>query len=209
MLIDMTDGKLKAALQPRKVPMKLHIALFLMLLGTVNIAVSGEEEYDLLAFSACTYYRVAVGVGIPDAVDLKPYTPLQQQYVDMINKLRGDKDETWLPWAFSRDGHGKTRGYTSLCKESFDPTGSRYASLECVGAPDNPLGDLSCKFDAKIWGPAWNQNAVCSSKANPHDVIRLYWVDTSEYEMGGSPKINKTFGRDKLRMMTKCHRERQ
>jgi hypothetical protein len=186
--------------------MRNRIVLLLAMLMTAKASVAGSVEYELLIPSQCAHYSIDAGSSFPDQVDGRSNEDVQQEYDRRIASLMEGKDENWQPWSFSPMMNASGRGhYTSLCKEIDNGAGTP-VSLACVGEPDLPLSDLTCKFGS-IGPSKFHRNAVCTSRAYPHQKIKMYWVDTAEYEMGGNSLVNRAYQGDHKRMVARCKRD--
>ncbi len=185
--------------------MKNRMALLLLLFLIEKAAVAGSVEYDMLIPSRCAHYLVEDGYSFPNDVEGRSREEQQQEYDKMISRLKEGKDDDWQPWGFSDMKHDGGGHYTGLCREVTNKAGTP-VSLACIGEPTMPITDLTCKFGST--GPSgFHRNAQCRSKAYPHQEIKMYWVDTAEYELGGEPLVNWAYQRDRKRMATRCKME--
>ena len=176
-------------------------ALLLLLISCHAQALS--SEYRLLDMTDCKSYIVTSDAPVFYDRDPAKYRKALAERREYINKLKVNHDESWYSddenyegWAvYTEDGER----YIGLCKEELVSIVGNPFSFQCDGDSQFPLQELLCKVDH---GNRWYERCTAKGKAN-HD-IRLYWVDTTEHEEGGSPDINKSYGQDLAQMKSKC-----
>jgi hypothetical protein len=179
-------------------------ALFFLLISCHAQAITGE--YSLLDITDCKSYDITSDAPVYRNPDSIKYQKELDDRKELIHKLLSTHDESWLNghdddpnyegWAVYTDNEER---YIGLCKDDSPPTGGNPSSFQCDGDSKYPLQELSCKVGQ---GNRWYEK--CSAKGKVNHDIRLYWVDTAEYEDGGSPDVNEGYGRDLARMKFRC-----
>ena len=174
-----------------KLPLLFAAALF------PAIAVAGYTEYTLINFTECSEFLISTDLPLTYEQSKTAEEVAQRRYMGMIKKFSKTHDASWSEGLNVLDKDGKIHfGY---CKSDYDQKGNRIFSLYCDGEETYPLSELRCKAGT---GNRWFWR--CSVKGKRNQDIRLYWVDTAEYEDGGPGDPNLGYKRDQDRMKNQC-----
>ena len=181
--------------------MKHLLALVMLNFSFPISAYAGYGEYVLLDISECNTYLISTDLGANNVSEEKQHqeaiNKLEPPYLEALSTAN-DKNKKWGGiWGVRDENAGQV--YFGLCKGESDRKTNKEKSFQCDGLSDFPLSGLDCKAESSN---KWYRK--CSIKTKPRHDVRLYWVDTSEYEDGGDQLVNKGYERDQKNMESKC-----
>ena len=162
--------------------MRLFSLSIILLLASFTCQ-AGYSEYQFLAASACESFSISSDTVAPD-VNSPRASPEYKAYIASRGSNRSwfwslyvapQSDERWA------DCRETEREITCTVVGQF-----RYPSFTC------PLGQ------SKQWSRS------CTTSGGKVGELKIYSVDTSEYEEGGSPIVNQYLQADRKRFSAQC-----
>lgn len=161
-----------------------HVLVFAAAMASLP-AHAGYTEYDIIDFARCTSYTLT-----ENRYDEFPNEVARRQWFDVeVPALRRKHDDSWDPWQLHESGD---RYHEGVCKWTPD-------SIQCDGPDSFPMKGLYCRNGRR-------EIPSCGLPGTRKGMIRLYWVDTTENEEGGSNEVNHAFRKDLRRMKSSCDR---
>lgn len=145
---------------------------------------AGYTEYEFLAPSSCLAFTISSDA-VPPAVDSPRASPRYRAYVSANGShspsfwVLYDAARSTERWADCRETK------TDISCTVIDPF--EVASFTC------PLGQ------SKQWSRS------CTAAGGHVDALKIYSVDTAEYELGGHPLVNQYLQADRVTFERRCH----
>lgn len=162
------------------------VSLFTTLFLTSVACQAGYTEYNFLALSACDSFLISTDAVPPDvaspqaSAEYKAYVAAQAPNIPSF-------------WALSADS--QSSGLWADCLETEKEIACtvigqfRYSSFTC------PRGQ------SKQW------SRTCTTSGGQVGELKVYSVDTREYEDGGKPIVNQYMQADQRRFNAQCHKK--
>jgi len=147
---------------------------------------AGYSEYQFLAPSACESFRVSSDTVAPDVSSPQAST----EYKAYITAKGPNRAWFWALYVAPQ-----TTDRWADCEETEKEIACtvigqfRYQSFTC------PLGQ------SKQW------SRTCTSSGGKVGELKIYSVDTAEYELGGKPVVNQYLQADRTRFTAQCKKE--
>jgi hypothetical protein len=144
---------------------------------------AGYSEYQFLAPSACEAFYISTDTVPPDANSPQAST----EYKAYISAKGADRPSLWQLYFASQSAER-----WADCRETEKAIACtvigqfRYPSFTC------PLGQ------SKQWSRS------CTTSGGVVGELKIYSVDTAEYEEGGNPVVNQYLESDRARFNAKC-----
>lgn len=160
-----------------------QICFTMVCLFTAVNCEAGYIEYQFLAESSCDAFSVTTDA-VPPAANAPDASPEYKAYMSRPNRGPGDI------WALTGDSVSGTRWVDCSASENEIACtvigGFRYQSFKCK------LGQST----------EWSRS--CATPGESLGRLRIYSVDTSEYELGGNPIQNRYFQADLVKFGERC-----
>jgi hypothetical protein len=147
---------------------------------------AGYSEYHFLALSACESFLISSDTVAPDASSPQA----SAEYKAYIAAKHPDRASFFSLYIASRS----TERWAD-CRETDKEIACtvigqfRYQSFTC------PLGQ------SKQWSRS------CTSNSGKFGELKIYSVDTAEYELGGNPVVNQYLQTDRTRFTAQCKKK--
>ena len=167
---------------------------FLIVAAMPLTTQAGYEEFEVIDFSSCKAYTLTSNWG--DAY-FESEAERTKWYTQDEKVLKASHDASWEATAlFGPDFQPR---YLGLC--NWGET-----TIQCDGISPYPLPGLSCmrpESKANLLG-----SSTCTVQRRPNANVRIYGVDTGEYELEGQPKVNKRYLRAIKQLRLQCGKNR-
>jgi hypothetical protein len=159
---------------------------FLLTISVMFVAShceAGYIEYQLLAESSCEAFAISTDAAPPQA-NAPDASPEYKAYVSRTNRSTTDF------WSLNGNPELPTRWADCQSSES---------EIACTVIGDFRFQSFKCRLgQSKEWSRS------CLTAAGTLGELKIYSVDTSEYELGGEPIQNRYLQADRTKFDARC-----
>jgi hypothetical protein len=153
------------------------------MLFSASLCRAGYEEYALLDPTTCSHFTLTTDAPPPD--------PTSADASDVYRTYIGSHSIDWHTlWGLF--DHKTSSQYWADC--NWQPN-----TLSCAIVGGTPFKGFTCPLGSSdIW------SRTCKSIGGRKSALKIYSVDTAEYELGGEPFTNRFYIADKRAMDSRC-----